>query len=325
MDDMISIIIPVYQTELYLRECVNSVLRQTWTNLEILLIDDGSGEPCSALCDELAETDPRIRVIHQKNAGVSAARNRGLSEAGGDWVLFIDSDDRILPFCCEHALRFCLKNQADSVIFLYRKTSPADSSKEHTESTRHGKTSFSMKSRVLTYEETMTSLLDNRIGNFPWNRLCRRSLYEGVLYPEGRIYEDIGTTWRVMDHSRTTCFLNEVLYLYRQLPGSISHKVSSSSITDDFEMRLRLWEHVQKTCPAVLTGNEYFILASALKYCTYIKRAAAPGVYDRALSLIKDASEIPDIFSSKQKLLMRLLRTSPFLFHIVCRIGFLFQ
>lgn len=111
----ISIIIPVYNVESYLRECLDSVINQTYNNLEIILIDDGSPDNCGFICDEYAEKDSRIMVIHKANAGVGAARNDGLDMVTGDWITFVDSDDWIEPAYCESFIQFAAKHQADMV------------------------------------------------------------------------------------------------------------------------------------------------------------------------------------------------------------------
>ena len=111
----ISIIIPVYKVESYLCECLDSVIYQTYNNLEIILIDDGSPDNCGAICDEYAKKDSRIIVIHKENAGVSAARNDGLEMMTGDWFTFVDSDDWIEPDYCEKFIQFASAHQADMI------------------------------------------------------------------------------------------------------------------------------------------------------------------------------------------------------------------
>jgi glycosyltransferase involved in cell wall biosynthesis len=115
--DLISIIIPVYKVEKYLEQCMNSVFNQTYRNIEIILIDDGSPDRCGLMCDEYAVKDSRVKVVHKTNGGVSAARNKGLEEADGDWILFVDSDDWVESDVCEVALKTAMENNADIVMF----------------------------------------------------------------------------------------------------------------------------------------------------------------------------------------------------------------
>ena len=317
-NDLISIIIPVYNAERTLRACVESVLAQTYTHLEIILVDDGSVPACAGLCDALAGKDGRIRVLHQENRGVSAARNHGLEKCNGRWIQFVDADDLLHPECCEHALSFCKRNGTEAVLFRYRRISDEKGTQDHA---RRGRTSFSVdKSRILTYEETMMSLLDNRIGNFSWNRMCAAGLYEGIRFPSGRLYEDVGTIWKVMEHAQCVGFLNEVLYDYRQSAGSISRITGSKALSDEFLMREELWNHVTGKAPKAANGNEFFILAPALKYCMYLSPEEDQAVYQRAEKLIRTAHEVPEAFGFKQKNMMRLLRCMPKLFQAVCKV-----
>lgn len=113
----VSIVIPIYNVEQYLERCLLSVTRQTWRNTEILLIDDGSPDECPRLCDEWAQRDPRIRVIHKENAGLGMARNTGIENATGEYICFFDSDDYIAPYTIEHAVKRALETEADTVVF----------------------------------------------------------------------------------------------------------------------------------------------------------------------------------------------------------------
>ena len=115
----ISIIVPVYKTEAYLEKCVDSILAQTFRDFELLLIDDGSPDNCPALCEEAAARDPRIRVIHQKNAGLSAARNTGVEAARGEWIGFVDSDDSIAPEMYETLLTYAQRDGAQIAVCDY--------------------------------------------------------------------------------------------------------------------------------------------------------------------------------------------------------------
>lgn len=111
--DLISVIVPIYKTEPFLRKCLDSIVKQTYENIEIILVDDGSTDNCGVICDEYAAQDRRIKVIHQANAGVSAARNAGLESASGDWIGFVDSDDFIEPDMYEYLLNLAQENGAD--------------------------------------------------------------------------------------------------------------------------------------------------------------------------------------------------------------------
>ncbi len=128
---LISIIVPVYRTEQYLRQCVDSLLAQTYTHIEIILVDDGSPDRSGEICEEYADKDSRVKVIHQENGGLSAARNTGLNHISGEYVMFVDSDDWISPDNCEKAVAVALERNVDVVIWSYRREYPDKSLDRH--------------------------------------------------------------------------------------------------------------------------------------------------------------------------------------------------
>lgn len=177
----ISIIVPVYKTEAYLEKCVDSILAQTFRDFELLLIDDGSPDNCPALCEEAAARDPRIRVIHQKNAGLSAARNTGVEAARGEWIGFVDSDDSIAPEMYETLLTYARRDGAQIAVCDYLLVTEAGEPLPSSYRLEEDK----VFDRVGALEQM------NR-GHFKvaWNRLYRRELLETVRFPVGKIHED---------------------------------------------------------------------------------------------------------------------------------------
>ena len=177
----ISIIVPVYKTEAYLEKCVDSILAQTFRDFELLLIDDGSPDNCPALCEEAAARDPRIRVIHQKNAGLSAARNTGVEAARGEWIGFVDSDDSIAPEMYETLLTYAQRDGAQIAVCDYLLVTEAGEPLPSSYRLEEDK----VLDRVGALEQM------NR-GHFKvaWNRLYRRELFETVRFPVGKIHED---------------------------------------------------------------------------------------------------------------------------------------
>ena len=176
---LISIIIPVYKVEPFLRECLDSIVSQTYQNLEIILVDDGSTDGSGAICDEYAARDGRIIVIHQENQGISGARNAGLDIASGDYVLFVDSDDRIEPFTCECALKAAIGQQADLVSFGYKVIYESGKSREV----------VAPASGIQDKRQVMQELVWQR-GNFrdsAWNKLFARKLFDDIRFPEGKV------------------------------------------------------------------------------------------------------------------------------------------
>lgn len=165
MHEQISIIVPVYRAYQTLPRCVKSILAQTWTNLELILVDDGSPDGSGGLCDALALADPRIQVIHQKNAGVSAARNAGLNRAKGDWIVFVDADDALAPTALESALQAATNNPDRIVVWPFAQTQA-----ELPTTVSSSGTAYPMEKLGWMYLDCCLSM--------PWNKLFRRSIIE---------------------------------------------------------------------------------------------------------------------------------------------------
>lgn len=223
---MISIIIPVYKVEAYLADCINSVLAQTCTDFELILVDDGSPDSCGELCDRYAARDSRISVIHQENGGLSAARNAGLDAAKGEYIMFVDSDDWIEPDTLEVMLPLLQNTGADLAVcsFQITKTFPAD-----TTAVRHlfpGQT-LSMEA-VLADQCTPNAW----IYTAPWAKLYSRDLFDGIRFPVGFIYEDSAVWHRILGKCRTIALTDRVLYNYRAHPNSITSSAFSVKHTD---------------------------------------------------------------------------------------------
>ena len=208
-----SVIVPVYKVEEYLEKCVQSILAQTERDFELILVDDGSPDRCGALCDSLAQTDSRIRVIHQENQGLGGARNTGIREARGDWLLLVDSDDWIEPKILEKAMEAGLREEADLVMFAFR---TVDEQGRELGVFREDMP----KERGIGLQEHKEALLTAPCA---WNKLYRRSFFQGtgLAYPPRVWYEDLRTSPKLMAKAGRMVFLDEVGYNYLQRQGSI--------------------------------------------------------------------------------------------------------
>ena len=208
-----SVIVPVYNVEAYLEKCVQSILRQTERDFELLLVDDGSTDSSGQLCEELAKKDSRIRVIHQENQGLGGARNTGIREAKGDWLLLVDSDDWIEPEILEKSLEAGLREEADMVVFPFR--SVDEEGRElavFRENIPVG--------RAFALKERKDILLTAPVA---WNKLYRTAFFRetGLAYPSRVWYEDIRTTPKLMALARRMVFISDIGYNYLQRQGSI--------------------------------------------------------------------------------------------------------
>lgn len=228
MNPKLSVIIPVYRAERFLKRCLDSIVNQTYKNLEIILVDDGSPDKSGEICDAYEKKDRRIRVLHQENKGSSAARNTGLDMASGDYIGFVDSDDYINERMYEVLLSNCLIFDAEvSVCRLARFEGEA----AHIEFKRSDKTS------VFSAHEALINMhgRDGQVYTIPCNKLYRKDLFEGLRYPLNKINEDEFLTYKVMDNAKRIVLTEEVLYYYFLNPCSITRNANYLTNSDIFE------------------------------------------------------------------------------------------
>ena len=211
---MISIIVPVYKVEAYLDDCVKSLVRQTYRDLEIILVDDGSPDRCGTMCDNWAKEDARIRVIHQPNGGLSAARNSGIRAASGEFISVIDSDDWTEPDMMEKMLGALQKTGADICICGWI---------NEYENTARNADKVLPDAGLLTRQEALGRLAGEHAVPFivAWNRLCRRKIYDNVLFPVGKIHEDEYTAHEIIGSAQSVVTLDSAFYHYRHRAKSI--------------------------------------------------------------------------------------------------------
>lgn len=213
---MISVVVPIYNVYPYLSQCIDSILAQTYSDLEIILVDDGSPDDCPKLCDCYAGRDKRIKVIHKSNGGLSDARNAGMKIAGGEWTYFVDADDwldrdairKLYDFAVAGGCEVVQENMyyAYAGYLLFRKTSRRE-----------------RKKVVLDRHEAMRELIINdRIKNFAWGKLYKTALIRDLEFPKGRFFEDSFWQHLVFDKIERYGVIDEPLYYYRQREDSIS-------------------------------------------------------------------------------------------------------
>jgi len=211
----VSIVVPVYNVEKYLITCVESLIGQSYNNIEIILVDDGSTDNCPAICDEYARRDSRVKVIHKENGGLSDARNVGLSVISGELLFFVDSDDYINRYCLE--IMVDEMENANSDIIECRSNNFTDGNDPSWECKP-----LVNERKVLTKDEWLT---ETRLGKFiscaVWNKLYKSELYKDISFPVGRAYEDEATTYKIINKVEKICRIDGELYLYRLRENSI--------------------------------------------------------------------------------------------------------
>lgn len=252
-EQLVSVVIPIYKVEEYLPACVDSVLSQTYRNLEVILVDDGSPDRCPEIADQYAKLDKRVRVIHQKNGGLSAARNSGLQIATGEFITFIDSDDYISPEYVEVLCRAAEECDADISICDYRKVTDADRLSRVDIGT--GRKIFS---NIDCLKETYCPVRHG-MEFIACAKLYRRCLFQKyqILYPVGKLHEDVFTTYQLMYYSDRIVWCDAALYFYR---------VRSDSIMNcSFDLRrCSILEATVSACEFYLEKGEYGLLRYAL-------------------------------------------------------------
>ena len=209
---LISIIVPIYKVEPYLRRCLDSIVNQTYTNLEIILVDDGSPDGCPQICDEYAVKDKRIIVIHKENGGLSAARNAGLDICKGEYISFIDSDDWVSEKYIKTLFNISTKENADIAIGEYISTS-GNILKEQN----------SIFIKTFSSKEALFRLFskNNTTYTISCAKLYKRELFSSLRFPIGKYHEDEFTTYILFYNSKKIVYTSEILYYYYQRAGSI--------------------------------------------------------------------------------------------------------
>lgn len=236
MEALVSIIVPVYNVEKYLKRSINSILNQTYENIEIILVDDGSKDSSSDICDIFSDKYSNIKVIHQKNAGLSAARNAGIKVAQGEWIALVDSDDYISKDFIIEMLDLCDKNSCDCAVCRYKITEKD-----------HCTFETSKKYKVLSGYQAVIEQFGNKADIFTlaWNKLYHSSLFEGVTYPEGRINEDVFTTHELLFKANKVASSESRLYAYYQSPVSIMRQkfsIKRLDILEAYRYRIAYYE-----------------------------------------------------------------------------------
>lgn len=240
MNDMISVIVPVYKVEDYLDKCIDSIVNQTYRNLEIILVDDGSPDNCPAMCDAWAEKDSRIKVIHIKNGGAGKARNQALDIAQGNFIAFVDSDDYISPDMYERMLQ----NFDDEIDIVECNYILSSSSNE--------KFSLSNENNKIVYSEKdamKAHIQDQCFKQIIWNKLYRKKIVKGIFFPEGKLIDDEFWTYRVIGKANKLIRINDCLYCYRQQPDSVMHLSFSLNRLQAIDAKIERLKYIKQYHP----------------------------------------------------------------------------
>ena len=296
----ISIVVPVYNVEPYLRKCIDSIVHQIFRDIEIIIIDDGSTDGSGEICDEYASKDERIRVLHKNNKGLSCARNDGIDMSTAPYIMFVDSDDWVEPEFCELPLIVAKGTDADLVLFSYN------------EEKKGILTEVKIKMKDGELCESNAMYYNVYYSAYPWSCLYHRKLFENIRYPEEKIFEDVGTSHKLIHAANKIWLINNHLYNYRiQRPGSISANFNNSRHPDKREMLVNKIDDLLRWGYEEYTRKDAFSLliwygcqaSDQKKYVDIIRRMKGNSISG---------------LTWKKKAMLMLFRVSTFLFDEVC-------
>lgn len=252
-NNKISIIVPIYNVEKYLKKCIDSLINQTYKNLEIILVDDGSPDKCGEICDQYKTIDSRIVVIHKKNGGLSDARNCGVKASTGDYITFVDSDDYISNDYVEYLFNLLISKNADMSIIMPHKFKENDKDffKEVNE-------------RVILYspnEALKVMLYQKKFSNSAYGKLYKKELIKDIKFPVGKLYEDVGTTYKyILKCKNKIVYSNQHKYFYLIRNNSIMRSAYKKNDKDYFYQAEILLNDMKKN------GDKELINAAICRY-----------------------------------------------------------
>lgn len=276
MSELISVIVPIYNAEKYLDRCIKSIINQSYKNLEIILVDDGSSDKCDEICDEWAKKDKRIKVIHKKNSGVSDSRNAGLEIANGEYLSFVDSDDYVHKDFIKILYNLCIENNSDISVCEVCETNKDE---DINNKIQKGIVRNIFPKSVLEKKESLYFVV--------WNKLYKKSVFENVRYLKGKIHEDVAITYKLIYYSKKITITNAKLYFYFNAPGSIMRREFSKERFDILY--------------GINDSYEFFMKNNEDKYAYFVLR----DFLDNILQLYQQCSLLKEEKSEMKKKLRR--------------------
>ena len=306
----ISVLVPVYNVARFLPRCLDSLAAQSMRDIEILLIDDGSTDDSAAICADYVARDRRFRLLRQENRGLSAVRNRHLEEARGEYLMFVDSDDWVAPDFCEIPWRCVREQDADLVLFGFRRV---------TEEGEPLPLKGSLPQGPIDRETALQLLLAGPSFSYLWNKLWKKSLFDGIRFPDVLAYADVGTTYRLVLQAERIVSLPQVLYYYRKRRGS-NITLRSERAMESYRAMYGGRYHGLKELGCGSPALEKHWAEVCL---TYAKRRAKDPADPFSLECrkaLREMKPIPRGIGRRRRLQILLLRVCPPLFELGCRL-----
>lgn len=314
---LISVVVPIYNVERYLGACIDSILAQTYKKLEIILVDDGSPDGCGKICDKYAEKDNRIIVIHQKNKGLSGARNSGIDIAKGQYIGFVDSDDTIEPQMFEVLLKN-MQNNGAKISICGRKIIDEEGNVSVKKYARQGMLVLNGKEAIVEMNSHMS------FDMAAWDKLYDISLWKEIRYPEGKLSEDFFVIYRLLDNAKKVVWTSEPLYRYLLRNNSISR---NTVIKQDFiEASEGQMQYIHEKYPDIdYVGKSAYASACLTIYDLYLKRKMKCPVeltreYRIRVKSCLNAVKQNGTLGVSKKIQSYLFVVSPFLYGVAFRI-----
>lgn len=292
--DKISIIVPIYNIQEYLEKCVKSIQKQTYKNLEIILVDDGSTDNSKKICDELVLKDERIKVIHKKNGGLSSARNEGMRNATGDYICFVDGDDYIREDYCEVLYNALIETKSDLSAVSYKEIKNGKTRIYN--SAARSKKEFDDKCTVYNGDEIIIQFLHWKNFRIAWNKLYKAEIIKNQWFKEGATFEDMFFNYKVLSQTKRLAYVNSPCYCYIRRDGSISTTYSEKNLNDFAEAIIDVFSGVKEEFPQLSNHNYYallqWLMSLSLKYVTTDQKY--PKVIKKSEIIFKELNEYID-------------------------------
>ena len=315
-NSLISVIVPVYRVEKYLDKCVSSIVSQSYGNLEIILVDDGSPDKCGAMCDAWEKKDSRIRVIHKENGGLSDARNAGIEAANGECLMFVDSDDYIAPDMAEKLHTALVKNEAELSICNFCCVSE--------EGTEDFEQPNRLQEKLITGEDALALLLARGSVNYvvAWNKLYKRELFHELRFPRGKYHEDEFLAHHILGLCKRIACIPDVLYFYLQRDGSIMSNPSFIRRLHSLEAAADRIQYCEASGMAKMLGMYYMNLSADFSFLCECKedveqnREEVSAFFQQIRSMRHLAAYCP----LKQKICIYLMCIHPALFRMIFKL-----
>lgn len=318
----ISVIVPIYKVENYLEKCITSIINQTYKNLEIILVDDGSPDRCGDICDKFAKMDNRIKVIHKENGGLSSARNSGIDISTGDYISFIDSDDWISNDLYETLITI-LNEENDIDIIEYK-------SKEVSEREINLKIYDTKSYEIFNNEGALKSHFNSKYFYISaCSKIYKKNLFDNIKFPIGKLAEDLHTTYKLFYKARKLAYIDYTGYYYYRRPDSIMGTSSPKLIIDVFEGNQQEHEFICKKLPNLKTDIDRLYFNCLLKTYAYLnqKDIETSTIYssvDEYKNIIKKELNRDDInISGLSKVAFNIYKVFPTIFCSI--INFIFN